>query len=238
MNKSYLVGLRATPEGVNVCLGALIAHRIVISSNCVLMMNNKASKQTGDIDTSVNTYNILYASIGSPYNSGTGRGEIIRIVDWKRHERFAPKTYAFSLFLFRLEKTSTYKHIPLSSSEDTNMGEGIQVITLGWSTSGNKPFLQLVNMTFFDQTPCSRILKVMQSAALDDSNVCTKAQKNSDACYLMHGSPLILSQDGKEVLVGLLNFSYECRFSNEPSVFARIAHSQYHWVRKNLGLEH
>lgn len=237
MNKSYLIGLLATPQGTNVCLGTLIAHRIVLSSNCILKENNKQMKRIGDIDTSTNTYNILYASIGSRYDAGTGRGELLRIVSWKRHERFAAKTNAFSFSIFKLEKASTYRQIPLSSSDDTNMDEGLQATSMGWASKGATPFLQLVNMTFFGQTPCVSVLKAMHGLKLDDSNVCVKAQTSSGACNLMHGSPLVMTQDGKEVLVGLLNFSYECKFGNEPSVFAPIAHSQYHWVRKNIGLE-
>lgn len=79
-NRSYLVGLRATPDGPNICLGALVQRRFVITSNCMVTINKKLSAETGYIDTlHTSDYNIAYASIGNRYRSGTKYGEVIPI---------------------------------------------------------------------------------------------------------------------------------------------------------------
>lgn len=121
--------------------------------------------------------------------------------------------------------------------------------TMGWTSSGSKPFLTLVDGTFYGQTPYAEKLKDLDRMALDDSNVCTMGKKrgvydpvkstlyNTGACYLLRGSPLVMMQNGEEVLVGLLNFTDGCRLPHYPSVFARLTHKQYHWVQKHVFLE-
>lgn len=125
----------------------------------------------------------------------------------------------------------------MSKNNKVDMDEGLPALTMGWFQSQRSPFLQLINMTFFGQTPCAEMYKHQLGLALDDSNVCAIGKLPSDACATIHGSPLVRMEDGKEVLVGLLNFSWGCNRSDMPSVFSRVKNEPYYWVGRYTNLD-
>lgn len=233
-NRSYLVGLRGTPKGSNICLGALIKPGVVVSSNCPMLVNHVGAAQ-GTI-SSKNKHNILYASIGNRYQSDTAYGETIKIKSWIRDQSYRPKTNAFSIYIFYLEKKSSYAPIQLSGSSIDPMAEGKTATMLGWSSNGFPPFLTLTAVTFYGQTRCADLLKSELKLELNDCNVCIISRKITDACGISHGSPLITTQNGQEVLLGLLNFSYGCGRTDMPSVFTRLTGKSYSWVLKYASL--
>lgn len=233
-NRTYLVGLRATPKGNNICVGALIGSNSVVTSHCPMIVNGKA-KQKGVVNSDKNSYNIQYASIGNRYRNGDSYGQVIKIYGWIRHPNYNAKTDAYSVSVFVLAQKTTLKPIPLGSASDDDLNEGQPTTTMGWVHDGVSAFLYVVNMQFYGQTPCAKILGI-GGWKLDDSNVCTIPAKSTDACQLEPGSPLIIDQGGEERLVGVMNFNYACGSTNMPIVYSRMADKQYDWIMMVAGL--
>lgn len=233
-NQTYLVGLRATPRGSNICVGALIGKNSVVTSHCPMLVNNK-EKHKGVVNSDKNSYNILYASIGNRYRQEDSYGEVIKIYGWMRHPSYNYKTNAYSVSVFMLQKKTELKPVLLGSASDDDLNEGRPTTTMGWANGGLSPFLSFVNMQFYGQTPCARILGI-GGWKLDDSNVCTIPATTKDACKLQPGSPLIIEQGGKIRLVGVMNFNYACGRTDMPVVYSRMTGKQYDWIMMVAGL--
>lgn len=240
-NRSYLVGFQATPTGNNICLGALISPNTVISGNCPVRVNNKLSSlNKHGFDSDKNSYNILYSSIGNRFRNGDSYGEIIKLKSWQRHPNYNAKSAAYSFYLFKLESKSSQEPIMLGSSYNNDMEEGKPAMTMGWfNGSANSRSLHFSDMKFYGQTPCAKILKKELGMALPDTNVCAvSTSSEEDACSLIHGSPLIFTKNGREFLLGLLNYSYGCGRTDMPSVFTRLVFRQYVWVGEYAGIKY
>lgn len=229
-NRSYLVGLRKTYKSTNVCLGVLIAPKVVISANCPMLVNGK-SIASGEVDDSKNSYNMLVASIGNRYPSDDAYGEGNQIAAWVRHQGYRAKTYRYNIYVFYLVAETSMTPIQLAdSSSGDPMADGIPAVMMGWPDMDETPFLNVMDATFYSQTRCAKVLKSEHNLGLDDSNVCVMPKKLRNACGLSYGTPLIINQNGQERLAGLLNFNFACDHPKMPIMFSRMAGKQYNWI--------
>lgn len=190
--------------------------------------NVMSSLNKHNFDSAKNSYNILYASIGNRYRNGNNYGEVIKFASWQRYPKYNAKSAAYSFYLFKLETKSSQEPIMLGSSLNGDMDEGKPAMTMGWSNGSVYSLaLHLSDMKFFGQTPCAKILKQELGLALPDTNVCAISPSSEAACSLIHGSPLTFTKNGREFLLGLLNYSYGCGRTDMPSVFTRLVSRQY-----------
>lgn len=229
-NRSYLVGLRATEKGSNVCLGVLVKPQVVLSANCHMMVNNK-EKASGKVKETKRSYNMLVASIGNRYPQDNVYGENIKIASWVRHPAYRAKTYRYNLIVFYLAAESSMTPIRLVNTAITDLlTEGSPAVMMGWPDLDENPFLTLMDATFYGQTPCASILTAEHNLGLDDSNLCVMPKKERHKCGLSRGTPLIVIQQGQEVLAGLLNFNFGCGHPEMPIMFSRMEGRQFNWV--------
>lgn len=210
--KSYMVGIRSTPTSLNECAGVLISKNYVLSSNCYPHWTTVNGVVLNSGPNSIPDKK--YASIASRYNDGDTDGERIEIADWIRHPDYDATTGDFNFFLFKLANASSYRPILVTSGTKVIPSAGSSIPAMGWlAGSGSNSSLVEKQFTTMKFSRCHMQTNV------DLSMRCVLATTAKDACTLNAGSPLVVTKNSKDYLLGLLNVNNACDKTGTPIVF-------------------
>lgn len=208
--KPYLVGLRKTETGDNICYGVLISTTEVLTSGC--------NENWGFFDFPHLNLKRKFAVIGSLYNAGShdDGSETIKIKTYKKGKYYSNSGYR-AVGVYELEKASTKTAVDLPASISLQISSDASLKTYGWVAQGS------------DHVMSERVVKYADASTCDDYKIsfknciCTVPLSGEDGCNIVNGSPLILTTGGKEVLVGM-RYTYEeaCDKLGFPVAFTRI----------------
>ncbi|EQC40374.1 hypothetical protein SDRG_02273 [Saprolegnia diclina VS20] len=209
----FMAGVRKSSWGLSICGAALIAPTYVLTAgHCV--------------DDSIN-----YVAVGTRYNIGGLDGERIRIKRKIMHPEYVElfDTPFNDWAILELETPSTIKPIRVSF-DDSPVGTVGTV--RGWGRIMNgvlgPPSLVLkqVDVKIWDNDKCNAAIQAASKGTyphIRSSNVCAGGVQGEDVCQGDSGGPLTITQNGEDVVVGVVSWGYECGLANTPGVYARLS---------------
>jgi trypsin len=213
----FVAGVRSSAAGQSFCAGSLIAPTWVLTSALC------------DRITHVNVGKISHVNVGTHFLSGTKDGTPVEVIRKIPHPLYKSVTSGNDFLL--LELKSAVKYPPIALAKAAPVGK--ISTTMGWgATSENgSPSNVLLQVgvgiisnaecaKIYDFTPCVGCAKMFN---VTDTNICAGGQLNKDFCEGDSGGPLIVNQNGKDVLVGLASWGNGCGNLGFPGVYARVS---------------
>ncbi|KAF4144371.1 Trypsin [Phytophthora infestans] len=218
--KTYVTGIRSTPDGNSFCGGNLISPtHVLTASHCVI-------------------YDMRWVSVGSHYRNGSLDGKQIRVVSVMNHPNYSENVrFADDFLVLELERPSKFKPVKLAAPDDSDFKAGQWAVTMGWGAdaevNGTHSYkLQRVDLQLVSDEACAA------NATIDSSMVCAGGVLNHDSCFGDSGGPLILEGSGmtEDVLIGLVSWSKDdtCGRDGYPSVYSRISNARM-WIDSITG---
>ncbi|XP_069688739.1 brachyurin-like [Periplaneta americana] len=174
------------------------------------------------------------------YNPETGT-VVITTRSSIRHENYNSDTLANDIGLVRIPSVSYSTYIsPVSLSSRSDQGNsyaGETVIVTGWgqnsdSGTGIIDLLRYWNLTVITNQECSSIYGMMISSGM----LCASSPDGKSACIGDSGGPLIHSENGGYVQIGIVTFgaAVGCE-AGYPALFTRVT-SYLDWLESNTGI--
>ncbi|KAL4092966.1 hypothetical protein PRIC1_011955 [Phytophthora ramorum] len=220
--KTYVTGLRSTPDGSSSCGGFLISPTHVLSASHCLV------------------YDIRWVSIGTHYRNGTQDGEQIRVLSVMNHPNYSESVqYADDFMVIELERPSKFKPVKLAAADDSDFKAGKWATTMGWGTNAevngtNSYELKRVDIQLVGDEACAAY------ATVDSSMVCAGGVLNRDSCFGDSGGPLIVEAGAgsstEDVVVGIVSWSKDdtCGREGYPGIYSRVS-SARPWIDSIIG---
>lgn len=222
--KSYVVGLRNTKDGANICYGVLIAPKLVLTTGC---------KQTYKAKPKWNNWfyqelGINYAVVGSLYNAGVHKddgSETIEVSEIYNESPGYSTTGYRAASIYGLMTPSQLKPAALPATIPVSLPVGTTLTTVGWVNSKSSNKLSLRNVDVVSADTCTQ-----RNIAFQDC-VCTVSWLARDGCNVVNGSPLIMTSNGADVVIGLRYTVIEaCDNSGFPIAFTSFS-GMLDWIK-------
>lgn len=203
--RSYLVGLRNSASDANYCAGVLVAPSYVLTSNlCVPSLHSHAYP-----------WKQQWASIGSIFKDDTSMGEQRRVLNLTPHPQYNKATRENDFLLLQLLQPSSKTPVVLPEADSNIFIYGKTAIALGWGT--NAIDVSTTTMSYVGAQDCTQTQPPVFA-----SQQCAVGAKSTDAYDINEGSPLIMTQNGKDVLVGIVSNNAGCDQTNVPALLSRV----------------
>jgi len=123
-----------------------------------------------------------------------------------------------------------------STQGDGSEYEGKTAVVSGWgalSSGGSYPWvlMKVEVATMSNKCCCQNAEKSHSCPEIDDSMICA-ASPGKDTCLGDSGGPLIIDENGKITLIGVVSWR-GCAEANLPGVYSRVTHV-LDWIKRNL----
>ena len=215
----YVTGIREDATNSNNCGGVVIAPTTILTTNYCTVV-------AGDW--------IKYVSIGSHYLSGSKDGERIKVKKVVHHPKFNMYKRVYDFAILELANATTVTPIEvLFDEKDAAGAPGVLGMARGWGTTAlggsQSDVLKEVDLKIWSNKDCQAAFDKLNKPSvtpIDVTMICAGGVKGEDTCDNDVGSPLTVTKDGKDVLVGLTSWGIGCGTAGLPGVYARVSYAK------------
>lgn len=137
-------------------------------------------------------------TISSIYDRGehADGSETIKIKDWFTYMNYDSSGY-MAVVVYELEKASSFLPVALPSSVPVSLANGALLTTFGWTNNGSADVIVPNIVQYRDVNHCHTCSTRFKGC------ICALTPTPSVPCNIVRGSSLILSQNGKDTLLGM-----------------------------------
>ncbi|ETN07736.1 hypothetical protein PPTG_13061 [Phytophthora nicotianae INRA-310] len=208
-SKTYVAGLRSTPEGSNFCSASLISPtHLLVGTYCVVA-------------------DVRWASVGSHYANGTQEGEQIKVIAILNHPNSSVGAFTDDFAVLLLEKPSSFKPIALAASDDSDVKDGEWAAKMGWDDTGGEGTmayeLTREDVQLMNNANC------LEETNVDDTRLCSRDYSNVTSCTGDYGGPVVVERPSGDVLVGISSWGGDCGKPGYPSIYSRVSSARA-WI--------
>jgi len=138
----------------------------------------------------------------------------------------------FSILTLSEPVTISRSVAPACMPWDTTQLYAGQLATVsGWGTltsGGNQPtVLHEVDVTVQTNAVCQQAY----GSSITDVNICA-ADSGKDSCQGDSGGPMVIEENGRYAVIGVVSWGYGCAFDGYPGVYARVT-ARKDWILAN-----
>lgn len=158
-----------------------------------------------------------------------------RIANITNHPDFNSDTYAYDIALITLETPVQYNdHIrPVCLPPPEESFTGVEATVTGWGTTKFNgrlsSILNKVQVPVWSNEECTEALGV---SFLDTSMCAGNPEGGKDACQDDSGGPLMVQDNDRWTLIGLVSWGVKCAMPNKPGVYTKV-NFFLDWIENN-----
>lgn len=180
--------------------------------------------------------------VGSNVNSN---GTVHTLQEIKVHPNYRTSMHYNDIALVKVADEIQFgrwiQPICLPSPDVSSLLLGKSVIVIGWgdqSFGGRRtPELRQVTVSVTSRTSCNNSYSRLRSSSIPrgitEQFICAGVpQGGKDACQADSGGPLMISDNNKWTIVGVVSFGYSCAKREYPGVYTKVT-NYLDWIKDN-----
>lgn len=223
----WMAAVYINTGGVNsaACGGALVTSRHVITAaHCVVVGHRASNLPPSVFIVRLGDHNLVRSDDGAqPID--------VRVTDVVRHADFEPRTFKNDIAVLTLERDVPFNRfirpvcLPFGDDFFSRDLTGYHGFVTGWGTTefnGNESdVLKEAQIRIWDEPSCKKAFE--KEVPISEVYLCAgDGQGRQDSCQGDSGGPIVLPDNGRFYLIGVVSFGKRCATPGYPGVYTRI----------------